>query len=204
MKSKIEEVDNRAYGMDLKTKNYRVQFFSSLVFGFLGLILLNKQNYLYFSLLFILESLGQFFLAIESKVSLKNNDFQIRYFNKSWFGFCALLIFMGVLIVRYQLVIVELPNYNLIINILTFAQVTSTIMFFIFFDARKDMFVGLTIFLSALILGLVLCFLSSNFAIGVNQLVYALLLLVGTLYLKPWVAETINILLWIQLFFLIS
>lgn len=203
MLKKIEEVDRRSYGLDGKTKNFRVQLASSLIFGAIGVSLFSKLNNQLYFYLFTLEAIGQLFLAVENKISLNDGNLQISYFRRNWLGFCALSSFLIVLFVRYLLISNQYPSYANFLNIFSLVQVVVAMIFFLSSTMRKDWFFGILLFSSALFLGLVQCTQQSTFAIGINQILYAMLLMLGTLFLKPWIAEMLNILIWIHLFFLI-
>lgn len=198
--SLLSKVDQRSYGDNTKLYTWYFQGLSALIFVILSLLLPKNSP---FFILFLFEGIGQLFLTLQNKNSLERGDYQVSYFKKSPLSNLALVSFTIVVGARFLLIRALLPEVELFL--LVIAVISTLIWYFLFFKSslRRDVLSGSFIVLSSLAIGALCIALDTDFMIGINFILYSLLILLGTLALKPWVAELINIILWIHLFALV-
>jgi hypothetical protein len=199
--SLLTKVDQRSYGEEVKRYTYISQGLSSVIFISLSIFLFKETPYF---LLFLFEGIGQLFLTLQNKNSLENNDLQISYFKKSPLSNLALFSFTIVVFARLWLLSSLYPDSE---NVIIGSSIGSVFIWYLLFfksSLRRDILSGSFITLSSLIVGV--CFLLSedNIFIGLNFISYSLLILLSTIFIKPWKAEVLNIILWVHLFFLVT
>ena len=194
--SLMTRIDQRSYGSQVKLYTWYCQGISALVFIPLSFFLIRDKPYF---ILFLFEGIGQIFLTLQNKSSLEKGDLQVSYFKKSNLSNFALFSFSLVVGARLWLLSSLLPQFSL--SILSVGIVSLIFWYLLFFKGifRRDALSGSFITLSSLILGLAYIATNSDIFIGINFLSYSLLMLIGTLSLKPWAAEILNIFLWIHL-----
>ncbi|MGZ3855212.1 MAG: hypothetical protein ACXVKO_03075 [Bacteriovorax sp.] len=202
-------MQRRSSGGPQKKCAFFIQFVSAVLFIVMGLTLgLLKKN-VFFAALFFSEGAGQFFLALENQSSLREGDIVVTYFKKNNLGFFAALSFSFTMVCRYYLAAHYTSNFS---TILLAGGILSTLIYLRLYKISsldKEGLSGLSaisIMASAICLGLLSFFNAKSLTdlqLGINQFAYATLLLTGVLFLRPWVAEMINIVLWGLLFFFI-
>ncbi len=199
--SLLTKVDQRSYGMEVKRYTYYSQGISSLIFMTLSLFLLKDTA---FFLLFLFEGIGQVFLTLQNKKSLEKNDLQISYFKKSPLSNFALFSFTIVVLSRVWLFISLYPALESLALGITLGSVIVWYLLFFKSSLRRDIISGSFITLSSFIIGIAYLLTGNDIQIGINFVSYSLLILLSTLFIKPWIAEILNIILWIHLFILVA
>lgn len=193
----------RSSGEKTKKLTLQMLFLSSAIFIALSILLYLFKKNDFFILLFLTEGMGQFFLGLENKFTLSKKDYVHRYFNKNFWGMTAASIFGLTLSVRFLILLLYLfPHYRLF-RILGLLHLIAYFLGIIFLKKRLDAFCGTVIFSSSLVFAVAFFFFGYgrfDQLLGLNQALYALLLVIGVFKLRPWIAEGLNIVLWIWLF----
>lgn len=200
----LKKVEERSTGLEEKKQTYQVQFTSAIIFLVLGIYIYSSFSNLIFSILFLSEAVGQIFLAYENMSSLKKGMLTVRYFKRNTLGLIAYLAFAPVIIGRFYIVSTLQPNHSLLILATGCILYLCGLIYFQFIKGRNDFPIGVLFTISAILMGLCYLLTSQSVSIGVNQLLYALLIILGPLFFKPSRAEMINIVLWIHLFIVIG
>ena len=184
----ITTIEKRSTDKKFKIWTITLLTTSGVLFICLSFFLLLQKKSPFFILLFLSEGIGQLFLARENSLTLKENDYQHRYFNQTSWGIAAAIIFSITIASRFLLA----PFFPISLGI---GLLLIYFLGIVFISKRLDAFCGLMITLSSAIL-----IFSPDHTLALNQLLYSLLLVIATLWLRPWVAELINICLWLWLF----
>lgn len=179
--------DKRFREKDNKKNTYLAQYVSVVLFFLCGLFLPLK-----YLVLFVSEAVGQFFLAYNNQKTLKAGDEKTYYFDRNLLGYFSALSFSVTAIARFHEVSLVLFSFYCAVSVIYLGLY--------FYFKRRDEVGFIFVAGSALIAGLVCVATGIQVVFGYFQLAYALLLLIGVIWLKPWVAEILNILLWIFLF----
>lgn len=196
----METIDLRSKGRGTKLYTFYFQLASSIIFLVLSLFLLDFINFFY---LFIMEAVGQLFLAIDNKKGLDLERYRVIYFSKSPLSSLALLSFALAVIARALIAIDLVPHLKTSIIIGTTIALVMWIFFYLYGPKRKDIFSGAIILTSSFLLAYTFYFTGTNELIAYNLISYSAIILIGALFLKPWVAEFINIIIWSHLFYLV-
>ncbi|MDD4973281.1 MAG: hypothetical protein PHY93_02975 [Bacteriovorax sp.] len=201
------DLDRRCSGAWQKKRTFFIQFLSALIFIVMGLIIGFAKKNLFFAILFLSEGMGQFFLAKENQKSLREGDIVITYFKKNSLGFFAALSFSFTMVCRYCLAANYLLSFNTTLMIV--GGILSTLIYlslYLFSSLKKDTLAilsAIVIMISSILLGLFSLLKAEglfDYQLAINQFSYASLLLLGALFLRPWVAEALNIIIWALLF----
>lgn len=198
--SVIETIDQRSKGKEVKLYTFYIQSLSAVVFLGLSAFLLDSINFFF---LFVMEAVGQIFLAIENKKGLDSEKFRVIYFTKSLLGSLAIGSFAIAVYFRARIGIEILPHLKTEILLATLISILVWVALYAFGPKRKDIISGFVISGSSLLLALAFLTTNSNDWIAYNLFAYCSVIMLGALFLKPWVAELINIFLWIHLFTLV-
>ena len=200
----LKKVEERSTGLEVKKQTYQVQFVSAIIFLVLGVYLYSALSNVLFPILFLSEAVGQIFLAYENMSSLNKGMLTVRYFKRNTLGLLAYLAFAPVIIGRFYIVSNLQANYAVVTLVIGCTLYLCGLIYFQFIKGRNDFPIGILFTLSASLMGFVYILTSPSIYIGINQLLYALLIILGPIFLKPSRAEMINIVLWIHLFIIIG
>ncbi len=198
--SMIETIYKRSFGKSGKERTAFFQALSAIVFIVLSFFM---KDQIHFLLLFAFEGIGQIFFAWDNKKGVDEGNFQVKYFEPSTLITLSIVSFALAIVVRYHLAITILPEQAMLFNILTASSVLLWLILHFFGNNQKDLFGGIFIVLSSLVLGATFIYVGTYPLIGYNLIAYGFLIMFSTVFLKPWVAEFLNILLWIHLFTLV-
>ncbi|MBK24650.1 MAG: hypothetical protein CME70_11700 [Halobacteriovorax sp.] len=199
--SLMETIYKRSYGKKGKELTALFQALSAIVFIILAFLMKDQVHFL---LLFMFEGVGQIFFAWENKRAVEEGNFQVKYFEPSTLITFSVVSFALAIVVRFHLAISILPEKALLFNILTAVSILLWLILHFFGDEKKDLYGGIFIVLSSFVLGATFIYVGTSPTIGYNLVTYGFLIMFSTLFLKPWVAELLNIFLWIHLFTLVQ
>jgi hypothetical protein len=195
-------VEENTTGMKNKKATIFVTLCSGVIFLILGFFLISFQKNNKLIALFLSEAVGQLFLALENIQTIKENHIY-KYFNQNCLGKLAGLSFLITAVTRLILCSSLFLKNGLLDTFLIILFIVLYSGGFIMRRIRLDAYWGSFIFLTSIVSSVIYFYFGNSqfdFYFFINQLAYSLILIVGVLKLRPWIAESINILIWIHLF----
>ncbi len=189
MKEFQRKVAERLTGAVEKNLICRIQILSTIVFLPMGMVFLYFREYA-LAVMFSSEALGQLFMAGDNVRTLKEGDDRYRYLPATTSGKISTIIFSVTVFSRF---------------ILAEFFVTGMVMMSLmilggFFWKRPEESGGPILAISAFFLSTV-AFMNGGVALGIFQLLYAMLLVMGVAFFRASRGEVINIVLWAVYFF---
>lgn len=179
--------EKRFNDIETKKRTYVIQYVSAVIFISCGFFLPLK-----FLVFFLSEGIGQIFLAYNNQRTMTNGNPRIIYFDSNVLGFFAGVSFSVTAVVR-------LMSFAPIIScVLALAYIISYFKF-----RRKDEVGFIWVTGSALITAVLTTVFQTELEFGYTQYAYALLLSLGVVFLKAWIAEILNIFIWLWLFWIL-